>query len=420
MKRGSSPNLLELKTDQPVYRGFVLAKSGGRAFLVSNALPGETVLVDVKQWRKDYAIATAIEIINPSKDRILPQCQLFSTCGGCHYQYLSHPKQISIKEWILRDCLSRIAKIELPLSEPLLGNEWRYRLRANLKCSDKVVGFFKRGSRDLVPIDDCLLIHEDITSRLCILQEALEPSFFGQIEIAGVSPPLLTLIPDRQTNKVAIRNTLKRINETGLSCCVFYDERVEGRGLEAFYTELTLQERPYRILPTVFFQSNWQLNQRLTQMLQGIVDFKDKKVLDLYCGAGNFSLVVAQEASKVVGFEENPLSVKCAKLNAENWGLINCSFYCNKAEDVPLDSFDIAIVNPPRLGLTKRAIERLIAIRPEQIVYLSCDPATFARDLAKLKVHYTIDSIRLIDFFPQTYHIETLAIFSKNKIFVKS
>lgn len=413
MKREASPNLLELKVEQPVYRGFALARVDGRAFLVANALPGETVRVEITELRKDYAIANALEIITPSKDRILPQCPVFTACGGCHYQYLSYPKQLSIKEWILRDCLSRIAKVELPLSEPLFSNEWRYRLRANLKCSNGVVGFFKRGSRDMVPIEDCLLIHEDITSRLCILKEALDSSFSGQIEIAGVNPPLFTLIPDRQANNVAVYNTLKRINERGLKCCTLYDERAEVRGIEDIYTELTLQDRPYRILPTVFFQSNWQLNHRLIQLIQSLVDFENKRVLDLYCGAGNFSLVVAQKAKTVVGYEENPVSIRCAKLNAKIWGLRNCGFFCSKAEDVQLDSFDISIVNPPRLGLTRKAIERLIKIMPEQIVYLSCDPSTFARDLAKLKRYYNVDSIRLIDFFPQTYHIETLAIFSK-------
>jgi 23S rRNA (uracil1939-C5)-methyltransferase len=168
------------------------------------------------------------------------------------------------------------------------------------------------------------------------------------------------------------------------------------------------------VSPEGFFQSNWKLNLSLVDIIKSSLQpLKDKKILDLYAGAGNFSLPLAKDA-RVIAVEENRAAIKDGTRNLKINKIRNCKFIRSSSENFQVkDHIDIVIIDPPRMGLTKKAMGNVLSVLPESIVYISCNPATFARDLKILLSKYEVESLRMIDFFPQTYHIETLAFLKK-------
>jgi 23S rRNA (uracil1939-C5)-methyltransferase len=173
---------------------------------------------------------------------------------------------------------------------------------------------------------------------------------------------------------------------------------------------LELEGLKYTVSPMSFFQSNWRLNQALVKFIRdSLQKLNGKRVLDLYSGAGNFSLPAALDADEVIAVEENPYAVKDGRRNLKINGIKNCRFIHSSAETFQTnEKFNIFLLDPPRHGLTNKTINNILTMMPEQIVYVSCNPATLARDLKRLLGKYEIGSIRLVDFFPQTYHIESL------------
>ncbi len=411
MKRDCKSALVKLRAGQPLYRGYVLSRSGGRNYFISHALPEELVLARIEEEKRDYVLANAVEILEPSNDRTSPRCPHFKICGGCHYQHIEYPRQISLKESILLDCLKRLGKIETPLHKPLYDRQWHYRYRASFKITKGMIGFYRAKSRDIQEIERCLLVHERISDLLAFIRAQITTGFSGSLEIAGVDPPIVTLLPEEDTEISTIVNIQNKLNKSDVDCVAIYPKS-KHHSTEKFIS-LCLNDAPYKISPRVFFQTNWELNKRVLLLLRENIHLRGKKVVDLYSGAGNFSFALADNAERITGYEENPKAVSNAKINARLRGVSNCEFFCSRAEDIPVKNFDIAVVNPPRAGLTKRAMDKLISLQTQQIIYLSCDPATFSRDLGKLKTLYDIESVRLVDFFPQTFHIESLGVLRK-------
>jgi 23S rRNA (uracil1939-C5)-methyltransferase len=199
--------------------------------------------------------------------------------------------------------------------------------------------------------------------------------------------------------------------ETGFSGVAFEDGSYRGKG----HVALDLNGLIYTISPHGFFQSNWDLNVKVAKEIkEGLEPLDGKRVLDMYAGAGNFSLLLAGSAREVVAIEENPNSIKDGQRNVELNGIRKFRFVQGKAENAKArGQFDIIILNPPRQGLKNAAMDRVLDILPQRIAYISCNPSTFARDLKKLKERYEIDSVRMMDFFPNTYHLESLAFLTR-------
>jgi len=394
------PQLIELRAGQPVYRGYVLSPSGGWTYLISNAIPDELVIAKIVEQRRDYSIATTHKVLEPSQDRIAPLCSVYGTCGGCHYQHITYSRQVEMKQQVLQDCLRRISKIDPPLITTLCGEQWNYRHRASFKVKEDIVGFYKANSREIVAIRECPLMRPEINDTLHHLTSLDWNGFTGQIEVITGEDTLITAIPEKGSQ---LPGRIKRqIQEVGLGA------------KNKQYLTLDLNGGVYTVSHQTFFQANWALNRQVLDFLRNTLNIRGKRVIDLYAGAGNFSLGLLWDAQSVIAYEENQQAIEDARRNARLRGLTNCKFIQSKTEDIkPLIGVDLAIVNPPRTGLTRRAIEVLIALKAEELVYMSCDPATFSRDIGRLKRHYDIRSLLLIDFFPQTYHIETLGILKK-------
>lgn len=409
-------NVLTLKVEQPVYGGLSICRYKGKVVFVTGAIPGETVKIAIEDEKKDYYIASVKEINDPSPDRIVPKCTYFGSCGGCQLQFITHTRQVRLKEAVLRDSLKRLAKVEKTLSEPMTDNrQWHYRLRGQFKVSKNKIGFYRARTREVVDIDNCPLMSDDINKKLNKLRTLLQKTGITEIHITSTSDPavLLKTSPGHLSKQV-LTSMAEKLLESGFTgvCNQSSDNRVSWHGQS--YVTLYLDSLIYTLSPLSFFQSNWRLNQVVVGKIKNTLSSQRiKKVLDLYAGAGNFSLPLA-EGAEIIAVEENPYAIQDGMRNVEINKIKNYRFIQSPAECYHIDStFDVLFIDPPRPGLTNRVIKNILNAMPESIVYVSCNPTTLARDLKKLLARYSLQSIGLIDFFPQTYHIESLTFLSR-------
>lgn len=404
---------IELKVLAPVYGGMFLSQSAGVIF-VKGAITDETVVVKIKERKKDYSIAETIEVVDASPDRREPLCPVFNVCGGCHYQYINYQRQLEIKKEVLKDCLNRIGHLDIAISEPLAGMEWGYRTKVQLKIShDGLLGFYREGSRDVTPIKDCPIAAVPINRVITKISDITgnlkgSKTRLNEIHVlSGIN--LIALLKGDNISEAFIRQFID-IGFDGVS--------IDGVKAETEYCsfETGLGYR-YTVSPNSFYQTNWELNQILIEkVLKEAVNAK--YIVDVYGGAGNFAIPLSKglspsdkNASNVLIIEENPYSKGDALRNIKINKAKNIKYMSKSFEKVKLDRrVDLMILNPPRRGLTTAAINVVKGNLPDKIIYISCNPSTFARDILKLSDVYRVSSVDLVDMFPNTYHCEAMGI----------
>lgn len=413
---------LILNAGTPAYGGIAIGRWNGKVVMIKGALPGETVEIIINEEKRDYYTASVTDIKNPSPDRIKPACRYFGSCGGCQLQYTSYAGQLKIKKEVLTDSLHRLAKVETELSQVIAhSNPWSYRCRGQFKVSTDGIGFYREKTKEVIGIDCCPLMMDEINIYLRKTKALLDESpdlFHGIIEIHisyGDCAVALIKISSKGGRKDLNQMASMFIN-SGFSGVVIESENKRISKYGRNYITFALENLKYTVSPMSFFQSHWKLNQAVVIILkESLQPLKGKKILDLYSGAGNFSLPLAANAGEVIAIEENSYAIQDGKRNLEINKIKNCRFIRSSAGQVSVeDIVDILILDPPRLGLENKVVEKVLALMPEKIAYISCNPATLARDLKKLLQKYCIESIRLIDFFPQTYHVESL-VFLKSR-----
>lgn len=388
----------------PLYGGYTLARNDGVIFL-KGALPGEVVEADLVQKRRDYSVAAVRKVVQPSPDRVTPRCPVFGICGGCHYQYIAYPRQVGIKEEVALECLRRIGRLEVSLDQPLPSEPWHYRRRAQLKVSeDGRIGFYRSQTHEVVEFEECLLLSSEVNIAL------------GRIRSVGLPPGVREL--HLQSGDVVIAmvkgegfdrgEVVERLSSAGLSGVAFEDGTVEGAGEVC----LDLNGYHYMVSAGTFFQSNWSLNRRLVSLVTGLIErIAPERIMDLYAGAGNFSIPASPHTGEVTAVEADPSAFRDGEKNLLLNGIENVTFIQRRVEGFRTGrKASLIIVDPPRQGLEKETLRLVMEVRPEWLVYVSCNPSTFARDLGRLGGSYGVESIRLVDMFAQTYHIELLGI----------
>jgi 23S rRNA (uracil1939-C5)-methyltransferase len=407
-----------LKIERPAYGGLCIARLDGVIIFVRGAIPGETVTVRIDEQKNDYSFGTATDIISPSDDRIQPLCEYYGVCGGCHMQFVAYERQVALKEEILLDSIRRTAKTDIALSYPLIDNSpWSYRHRGQFKISGSSIGFFREKTRDVVDIKACpLMIPEinDLLSRSADMlksgQRLIQSISELHISFGNTGMALIKAAGQTGAMQYAIRSA-RALLDIGFGGVCLEADRKTSLWYGARSAALDLNGLKYAVSPQTFFQSHWKLNCRLVQLVrEELRPLSGRRVIDLYSGAGNFALPLSLDAEEVVAIEEGKSAIADAKANANLNQIRNCRFIKGAAEDfsetVPAD---VIIIDPPRPGLTNNVLNKVLELEAERIVYISCNPSTFARDLKKLLAKYELESLRLIDFFPQTYHIESIA-----------
>jgi len=394
-----------LEALEPIYGGYTLARKDGIVF-IDGAIPGEVVETEIVQKRKDYAVAVVKKVLQASDDRVEPKCEVFQLCGGCHYQHISYNRQLRMKEDVLRNTLIRIGKIDTSLDSSIASEPYHYRLRAQLKVSPEgKIGFYRAMSHEVVEFKRCSLLDTKLNEIINSLRTFKLPNNIREIHLS-VGDVAIAYIKTRA--HVNGENIFKMFRDAGVSG-VF----IEGQGQYGIERlSLPLKGIFYFLSAGTFFQSNWVLNTKMVSIIKEFMNnVQPDKVLDLYAGAGNFSVSIADTISEAVAVEPEQKAVLDGIFTCQFNNIKNVRFINKPAEALTeIRKASIVIVDPPRTGLTKKAIQKILTIQPQWLVYISCNPSTLARDLARLQDRYEIESLRLIDMFAQTYHIESLTL----------
>ena len=408
---------VELYIEKLLYHGRALAHYGSMACFINDVIPEETVCARISEIKKQYAVASLIEILKPSPYRINPPCPLVPECGGCQLQHIAYSHQLYWKTAAIKECLERIGRIKNPLVLPPLPSPsvFRYRSRANLKFlpgQNPLIGFYRRGTHQIIPVHECPLLVPELNNALadCWLSAKEHPRLFSgatDLHLVYSSTSRQVLISVRKGFMVAAQAVIEPGH--GLSAALFSNQHSEVPSVYEDMMGIT-----FKRTNSTFYQINMQQNIALiNQVVNHIVPSRNQSILDLYCGCGNFSLFLAREGSTVVGIDVNSHAIAEARQNYSMSDLHGCTFLSGKVErhlrQIEAHAFESILLNPSRQGCSTEVLTHVVRINPHSIVYVSCNPATLARDLKHLtQCGYDMAAIRPVDMFPQTYHIETV------------
>ena len=385
----------------------------GRAVFVPFGLPGEQVRVELTEDKKNFARGKLVEVLQASPERIDPKCKHFGKCGGCHYQNLSYEKQLAAKTEILRDQLQRIGKIENPPVSQIVASpsEWNYRnhVQFHLTAEGKV-GFINAKGNSTLPIEECHLPETGINTFWPELQFESNKDVERVSLRVGLDDDLMVVLESEnpETPELEI--------EADVSVVHIFDEHavvIAGQDHLLF----NILGRDFRVSAASFFQVNTKMAEKMVEHLVARLPVSmSTTLLDVYCGAGLFSKFFAANCQQVIGIEESESACEDFAVNLDEFD--NVELYEGAAEEIlpalagRLDSSTYVIVDPPRAGIERHALDAIISIRPQIIAYVSCDPSTLARDAARLIAGgYRLVDVTPFDLFPQTYHIESISIF---------
>lgn len=424
----------QVKIEKLVAKGKGMARLEDKVVFVPYVLPEETAEIVITGIKKDYLLAHKVSILTPSPFRVTPLCPVFELCGGCQWQMIDYPDQLKIKLDLLKESLHRTGKIDPEVLNPAPSpHPFYYRQRVKFHTSFHngkiVIGFLRSESKEIVAVQHCLIINP-------LLNSLLEKVFV----LLNQTPDLFQTLREMSfslaapENEIFIELKMKEfpVKDTLIHDFLKFPLKIKGViiTLENNSRKVFGENRIFHLLQNpsnsqemmkirnsagVFSQVNREVNLKLIETLFSWARLSGKeRVLELYSGQGNFTLLLAKSSFHLTAVEENPLAIEDLKVNLQINQIKNCSVRKEKSQTVlkrwdktkfPLD---ILILDPPREGIDGSSIESILRIRPSRIYYISCDPATLARDLKVLSKNYDIIRVAPFDMFPQTAHLETL------------
>ena len=373
---------------------------------IDKVVPEDIVEVELTKEKKKYNEAKLIKIIKPSPLRIDAKCPYFSKCGGCQFQNITYENTIKYKK---EKIVNIFSKHKISIFPEVITNisPYNYRNKITLKVNNYKIGFYINKTHNLVEINKCLLANPAINKTIPLIKRFNICN--GEVTIRCNQNAEILIVINSQDNLNIDTNYLKsKIKLVGIVV-----------NNKTYYGENSLFERMNNLLFKISYDSFFQVNpfiaSQLFQIIGDNIDSSDK-VLDLYCGVGTLSLMAAKKAQKVLGIEVVPNAIINALFNARVNDLNNTQFVINDASTAISKikpDFNKVIVDPPRSGLTKNIIDVLLKIKPDEIIYVSCDPQTLVRDFTLLSSIYEIKKSYILDMFSYTYHIETILILIK-------
>jgi 23S rRNA (uracil1939-C5)-methyltransferase len=460
-KRKELPVVENVEITGVAAEGKSIARVDDMVVFIPYGAPGDVVNIKLDKKKRSYAEAHIVDMLKPSPDRVAPVCEHFGVCGGCKWQHIPYESQLRHKRDQVVDALTRIAKVEIPEVNPTLGSKetfcYRNKLEYTFSCkcwitfedlrsgreiADRnALGFHIPGAFDKVlDIKKCWL-QDDLSNRirLFVRQYALAKGYeFYDIKaqqglmrtlmvrIASTGEVMLIVVfarPEQEkiddlmgaiaaefpeiTSLLYVVN--QKVNDT-----IADQEVITYRGRD--YINEEMEGLQFRIGPKSFYQTNSLQAYELYKVARRMACLKpDDLVYDLYTGTGTIANFVARQVKKVVGIEYVPEAIADAKLNSEVNGIDNTIFFAGDMKDVLTDGFieehgrpDVMIIDPPRAGMHEDVVNVILNARPERIVYVSCNPATQARDLALMDSLYRVEEVQPVDMFPHTHHVENV------------
>jgi 23S rRNA (uracil1939-C5)-methyltransferase len=415
-----------------------VAHVDGKVIFIDEALPGEELEFIYTDSRKDYAEGRVETLFTRAPERVDAKCEHFGKCGGCSFQHVEDAAQISFKQALLVDQFQRIGKVTIPeIWEPLTGPHWGYRQKARMgvkyvaKKGRVLVGFRERRNQFLAEIESCKVMNPIVGEKLMALSEMI-----GKLTIKDKIPQIEVAIGDKdcvlafrvlEPATAEDKEIMRSFgHEHKLSLCLQSKGPdtivpIEGEPEVMLTYSLPDQGVHFRFKPAMFTQVNYEINRKMISRVMQAMDFNENdRVLDLFCGLGNFTLPIATKAGHVVGVEGDQPLVNHAKDNAQLNNLTNVEFFAaDLSKDVSdqawaQQSYNKVILDPSRAGAAD-VLPNLKKWHPELIMYVSCNPSTLARDAGILvnDMGYTLVKAGVMDMFPQTGHVESIALFRK-------
>lgn len=403
---------MEVKIDRLDHQGRGITKVDGITTFVINALVDEIVDIEIIQKKKKFNIAKVKKYIKLSKDRIEPICPHFEKCGGCDLMHINYQNQLKFKKDKIINIIERYTSIDsTKIKDILFSNEYYYRNKVTFQVKEKI-GFYDKKSYDIVPIEHCYISSKKINELLSILNTC---------DLRGISQIMIRSNENEELVVIYTNYVTKEIIDKLKDKCslIQYDDKYKLISGEEHIID-NIGNYKFIISPASFFQVNRNTVKLLyDKVLEYLKPTKNDIVLDLYSGTGTIGIYVSKYVKKVISVEINKFAVEDAKKNKELNNVDNIEFICDDVANV-IDGFkekiDSIIVDPPRSGLDDKTINYLKEIKPNKIVYVSCDPITLARDLEKLNELYDIIEITPVDMFPNTSHVENVCVL-KNRFY---
>ena len=459
IRRGDT---IELMVEKVVYGGRGLTHLNNIAIFVANSVPGDRVSAKIVKTKRNFAEAQALEVIEASAHRVVPPCPYSDFCGGCTWQCIEYEKQLEYKHALVVELLNHIGMVtDFTMHPPLAAPQiFAYRNKMEFSFSNKrwllpkkkkkkkdndsfALGLHVPGTFDkIIDIEGCLL-QQEVGNK--ILREAkkyiresgipvyglkthhgfwrylmLRHSYFYDQWMVNIitsdkrDAPIQLLASSLNAKFKQIATIVNNINtRKGGTAVGEWEKVVTGEG----YIKDKIGTLTFEISGNSFFQTNTMMAERLCQSIKDFASLTGKEtVFDLYSGIGTISLFLASQAAHIMGVDISNAAIEDAKRNCQLNGIDNCEFFCGDVKTFLSESKiqpDVVIADPPRVGMQRGVIDRIGRLLPKRIIYISCNPSTLARDIALLKEWYMLKEVQLIDLFPHTYHIESVARLEK-------
>lgn len=409
-------DVFELELTAMAHGGAALGRHGGRTIFVPYTLPGEHITARITQDKGRFAYAEAVAIHTVSPARAEPPCPYFGPgqCGGCQWQHIAYQKQLEYKQSVVRDQLVRIGKLQSPVVHPVIPSPtpWEYRAHMTFTVTDEgIPGLWRTDNSTLIPIEACLILHPALAEIYAQLN--LETPEVRRIKFqAGSSPDDRMIVLETDTDlapEIAV--------DLPVSVNLLLSDNEPVNLIGSPHVTYQVSGRSFRVTAGGFFQANPPVTEKLVaEVLERLALRGDETVLDLYSGVGLFTAFIAEQAGLVISVESYPPAVSDAEENL--FDLTNVDIIEGPVEAVLEDlegPFEAAVIDPPRTGLQDRVIGEIARLAIPCVIYVSCDPATLARDIHQLAQHgYRFLDVQPVDMFPQTFHIECVATLIKD------
>ena len=392
---------MEVKIIDTAYGGYGIAKDeNGKVIFVAHSVEGDILDITITKESKKFSYASINKIIEFSKFRIKPKCKYAGICGGCLFNHIEYNKQLDIKKNVV---LNAIRNIDFNKDIKIIcGNNFNYRLRVNMIADNGKIGFYRFKSNEFVNIDECIILKESLFEKI--------KNFSSENNITGS----IYSIENNNDEALAFIELNKKIN---IKCFEKYFKGItvkHNKNIKSYGTDAILYKTKYGNIPIghkTFFQSNLYLLDDFQYNVIKYLNDNDSTIVELYAGSGFFTSVLE---NRIKSFNNNCKFI-ASEINKDSVLIADKYNLKIKNEDALITlknidyDIDALILDPPREGIDKKVINEIIRIKPKKIIYVSCDPMTFARDINLLKEHYNLSDLNIIDMFADTYHIELIS-----------
>lgn len=398
---------MEVVIEKMNHQAMGIAKINGKVVFIPKVIVGDIADIDIIKEYKNYSIGKVNKIIKKSAKRVDVLCPYYDVCGGCSISAYTYHDELEYKVNNVIDIFKR-NEIDIKPNIIKSDNRYGYRNKITLQVSNGIIGLYEEDSNKIVDVDKCLLVSDKLNEIIDIIKKNINVNKCNKIVIRDTYYGIMIIFYGSVNNEEVI----KYLGKKAVSIYT-YDNKYKCIYGEKYLYEM-IGEYKYRISPDSFFQVN---SRTVNKLYNKVVEYairneKKDNLVDLYCGTGTIGIYLSKYFNSIIGIELNNQAVEDAKENAKINGVNNIEFYSGDVGKIINDQIkaDVIVVDPPRSGLDKRTKDILLKIKADKIVYVSCNPLTLARDIKELDSGYDIEGITLVDMFPNTHHVECVAV----------